>query len=61
MDVDATVKRRKYSPGEVKQQTDHTHSRVRVNLGLAFTCFRALKERLGMESNVELACFMLIR
>ncbi len=34
------------------------HSRMRVNLGLAFTHFQALKERLGMKSDAELACFL---
>ncbi len=42
-------KKRKYSLGELKWQVDKVCSRMRVNLGLAFTRFQTLKERLGMK------------
>ncbi len=61
MDVDVTAKKRKYSPSETKWQADIAHSRTRMNLGLAFTHFQALKERLGIKSDAVLACFLLDR
>ncbi len=60
-DADVAVKKRKYSPSEAKQQMDQACSRMRVNLGLTFTSFPALRERLGMKSSSELACFLLCR
>ncbi len=44
---------------EAKRQADKVHSRTREFLGLAFSCFRALKERLGMKSDIELSYFVL--
>ncbi len=44
---------------EVSLQADEARSRARVHLNLAFSHFRALKESLGMKSDVELACFLL--
>ncbi len=57
--VDVAVKNRKYSSSEVKHQADEVCFRTRVNLNLTFSHFQALKERLGMKSNEELACFLL--
>ncbi len=47
VDVNVVVQERKYSPSKVKGQVDKDRSRVRVNLGLAFTHTLAQKERLG--------------
>ncbi len=62
-DVAAKIaaKKRLYSPSEVKQQVDEARSRTRVNLSLAFSRFGALKERMGMKSDAELARFLLDR
>ncbi len=60
-DVDVGLKKRKYSRSEVKRQADKACTRARVNLSLAFSRFRALKERLRMKSDAELACFLLDR
>ncbi len=59
--MDVAVKERKYNPSEAKRQAEKAHSRMRVNLSLAFSRFQALKERLGMKSDLELACFLLDR
>ncbi len=45
-DVDEAAKERKYSPSARFK----AHFRTRVNLGLAFSCFPALKERLMTQS-----------
>ncbi len=60
-DADGVEKKRKYSPCEMKQRADKACSRTRENLTLAFSCFRALKERLAMKSDAELTCFLLDR
>ncbi len=38
-DVDVAVKKKKYSPSEVKHQADKARSRMRANLSLAFSAF----------------------
>ncbi len=58
MDVDVAVKKSKYSRCEAKLQVNKARSKTRVNLSLTFSRFRALKKRLGMKSNAELACFL---
>ncbi len=45
VDVNVVAQERKYSPSEVKGQVDKDRSRVRVNLGLAFTQTLAHKRR----------------
>ncbi len=60
-DVDIRAKKRKHSPSEVERQADEACSKMRVDLDLAFTCFRALKERLGMKSDMGLVCLLLDR
>ncbi len=66
--LDATHTRENYRCGhngqekeiqpELKRQADKVGSRSRLNLGLAFTRFGALKE---MKSSAELACSLLDR
>ncbi len=48
-DVDKVAKKRKYSPEELKRQVDKHCFRARVNLGLAFKRFQALKGEAGDE------------
>ncbi len=50
------AKERIYSPIEAKQQGGKARSRMRVNLSLAFSRFRALKERLGMRLSWPAFC-----
>ncbi len=50
------AKKEKYNPSEGKRQANE--ARTNVNLGLAFSCFGALK---GMKSDAELACFVMDR
>ncbi len=57
VDVNAAAKKRKYSPIKGKRQADMVRSRMRVNLGLTFTHFRALKKRLGMTSDATWPAF----
>lgn len=45
--VDTAPKKLKYS--EAKLQAHKAHSKTRENLGLAFTRWGALKERMGMK------------
>ncbi len=59
--ADTAAEKRKYSPCEAKRQADKARFRIRVNLGLAFAYLPALKDRLGMKSDAELACFPLDR
>ncbi len=54
-------KEKETQPYEAKWQADKACYGTRVNLGLAFTRFRALEENLGMKSDAELACFLLDR
>ncbi|XP_037644107.1 protein suppressor of hairy wing-like isoform X2 [Sebastes umbrosus] len=51
--------KRTYS--EAKRNADKARSQTRVNLGLAFTRWRALKMKMGMKSDEELACCLLDR
>ncbi len=44
-DVDLAAKKRKCGSSEERQHAHKAHSRMRVNLGLAFTRFWALRER----------------
>jgi len=60
-DTDVPMKKRKFNVSEAKRWADKARAKTRVNIGVAFTCFRTLKERLGMYSDVELACFLLDR
>lgn len=52
-------KKRKCVPSDAKRRADKARSKTRVNLGLAFDRFRALKERLGLKSDFELCCLLL--
>ncbi len=54
-DADVAAKKRKYTPSKEKGHADKARSRV--NPGLAFTCFRALKERLWMKNDAEFTSF----
>ena len=57
--ADAPTKKRKYSQN--KRELDKARSKTRVNLGLAFPRWRALKERMGLKSDAELGIFLLDR
>lgn len=45
----------------MKSQAGKALLKKRVNLGLAFSSWQALTERMGMKSDVELTCFLLDR
>ncbi|XP_070683833.1 uncharacterized protein [Pempheris klunzingeri] len=46
---------------DAKRQSDQSRNKTRVNLGFAFSRWRAAKERMGLKSDEELACFFLDR
>nr|XP_046265223.1 uncharacterized protein LOC124069804 isoform X2 [Scatophagus argus] len=55
--ADTAPKKRQYS--EAKRQADKARSKTRVNLGLAFSRWREMKQSLGMRSDAEFAFFLM--
>ncbi len=52
-------KEKEIKPYEAKELEDKARSRTTVNLSLASSHLRVLKESLGMTSDAKLVCFLL--